>query len=57
MHRLDRGRDTAAPAGWCDQMARMWPGTGIVDAMAKQLNATFTHASANPGTKAGVIHV
>jgi two-component sensor histidine kinase len=32
-------------------------GTGIVDAMARQLDAKFSHADANPGTRAGVIHV
>jgi two-component sensor histidine kinase len=32
-------------------------GTGIVEAMAKQLDATFVLANANPGTTASVTHV
>lgn len=32
-------------------------GTGIVEAMAKQLDATFVQANANPGTTASVTHV
>jgi two-component sensor histidine kinase len=32
-------------------------GTGIVEAMAKQLEAEFTTTAANPGTKASVVHV
>jgi two-component sensor histidine kinase len=31
-------------------------GTGIVDAMAKQLDAKFTVAAANPGTKVSIVH-
>jgi two-component system, sensor histidine kinase PdtaS len=31
-------------------------GTGIVDAMAKQLDATFTTVAGNPGTKVSIIH-
>lgn len=31
-------------------------GTGIIEAMAKQLDATFTLKSANPGTKAEITH-
>jgi two-component system, sensor histidine kinase PdtaS len=31
-------------------------GTGIVDAMAKQLDAKFVHANSNPGTSASVTH-
>lgn len=31
-------------------------GTGIVDAMARQLDAKFSHADANPGTSASVTH-
>src|SRR5450830_1843590 len=48
---------TAAPAGWCDQMARMWPVDGVIgengglffyrDKDGHGLNRTFWH-----GTKA-----
>ena len=31
-------------------------GTGIVDAMAKQLDATFTTVAGNPGTKVSITH-
>ena len=32
-------------------------GTGIVEAMAKQLNAEFTTIAANPGTMASIVHM
>ncbi len=49
---------TAAPAGWCDQMARMWPVDGVIgengglffyrDKDGHGLNQTFWHGATAP---------